>query len=79
MPDLIVQKKIHIDLVRHNHFYFYGRRENGQTVAPAQNITRERAMEIHNANLDEIIIQTGLVDFDASKALEFSITYEVEA
>ena len=54
---------VEIDLVRHEHFYFYNRRENGRSVVNAQRISPQRAQDIFEANADAQQHVTGRVDF----------------
>ncbi|MBP6473105.1 MAG: hypothetical protein KBE23_06685 [Chloroflexi bacterium] len=54
---------VEIDLVRHEHFYFYNRRENGRSVVNAQRISPQRAQDIYEANADAQQHVTGRVDF----------------
>jgi len=54
---------VEIDVVRHDSFYFYNRRENGQSVIKAQRISPQRAFDIYEANSDAEQFATGRVDF----------------
>jgi len=54
---------VEIDIVRHEHFYFYNRRENGRGVVNAQRIAPQRALDIYDANRDADQYTTGRVDF----------------
>ena len=54
---------VEIDIVRHEAFYFYNRRENGRGVVTAQRIAPERARGIVEANDDAEQYVTGKVTF----------------
>ena len=54
---------VEIDIVRHEAFYFYNRRENGRSVVSAQRISPERAQGIVEANDDVEQYATGNVTF----------------
>lgn len=59
--DLLVE----VDLVRHEHFFFYNRRENGRSVVNSQRIAPDRARQIYEANAgNEWQRKNGLVNFD---------------
>jgi len=57
---------VEIDVVRHDHFYFYNRRENGQSVVSAQRISPERAAQIVQSNADSDQYTTGQVTFQST-------------
>lgn len=58
-------KTVEVDIVRHEHFYFYNRRENGHSVVTAERIPPQRAREIYEANRSNDEQRTiGRVDFD---------------
>ncbi len=54
---------VEIDVVRHDNFYFYNRRENGQSVITAERISPQRAAQIVESNADSDQYATGEVDF----------------
>lgn len=37
--------RIEIDIIRHNNFYFYNRRENGRSIVVGKPITSQRASD----------------------------------
>ena len=79
MQDTIIAKIIEIDIVRHGFFYFMNRRENGRTVVNAQQISRDRAKEVYEAN-DGLGRQRRIntVDFTDIRPHEWSWTVTVE-
>ncbi len=63
----IVPGIVEIDLVRHEHFFFYNRREDGQSTVTARRIPVERARQIYEANEGNDWQQTrGQVSFEAA-------------
>lgn len=54
---------VEIDIVRHEHFYFYNRRVGGHSVVTAERISPQRALDIYDANTDAPQYNTGRVDF----------------
>ena len=61
---VVVQvKTVEVDIVRHEHFYFYNRRENGHSVVTAERIPPQRALDIYDANTDSEQYTSGRVNF----------------
>jgi len=56
-------KAVEVDIVRHEHFYFYNRRENGRGIVLAERISPQRALDIYDANAEAQQYTTGHVDF----------------
>lgn len=66
---------IEVDVIRHNMFYFMNRREDGETVISAVLITRERAMQVYQANEGRGRQRTiNTVDFSDLRPCEWSWT-----
>jgi len=70
---------VEIDIIRHNFFYFYNLRRNGQKIETAKRIDRERAEEIYNENLGQGKQRTiNRVIFDDLRPCEWSWTVRLE-
>lgn len=66
-----------IDIVRHNTYYFYNLRRDGHTVVNSEQIGRDRARQIYEANQDQAQQRTkGVVSFDAAPC-EWSWTVRI--
>lgn len=69
------KKIIEINLIRHDHFFFYTLRINGRTEINGKPISRERAKEIFESNQDvKEQYVSGLVNFDPETACQWAWT-----
>lgn len=58
---------VEVDIVRHEHFFFYNRREDGRSVVTSQRIAPDRARQIYEANQTNAWQRTtGRISFDAT-------------
>lgn len=68
-----------VDVIRQDFHYFYNRREDGVAAVFGEVISRDRAMQIVEANEDNESYVTGVVDFIQDEPREWAWTAVVDA
>lgn len=71
-------RKTEVDVVRHDFHYFYNRREDGVAAVFGKPISRERAMQIVEANEDCKGYVSGVVDFTQDEPREWAWTAVID-